>query len=385
MKRVLHVMYNLERSGMEKMLLNSGHEWRRRGHLCDVLATADNVGPLAGEMQAAGYSVHHLPFRSRISLLPDLDFVRRFFHLCRSGYDVVHIHTEAGPPLFAFIARLAGVRHIAVTAHNTFRFRGLLRWRKLCERSFVRMLGGQYGMISDGVSEWEREHFWNSGIRIWNWIDTEHLKPARPLEGLAAREALGLRPEEFAIVSIGNCNRVKNHEAILRALPMLPPAIRPVYLHIGREEQGCPERALAEALGVQNRVRFLGSQADVRPFLWAADTFVMPSLHEGLGLAAIEAVAAGVPLVCAEVDGLTDIAAATRYTILTSTTPESVAGGLAYAASLPLVELRNRALEDSRTVRERFSIHNGVQSIVCGLYAENRKSPAVARQAWRHS
>src|SRR5580704_11848175 len=74
MKRVLHVLYSLERSGMEMMLLNSNSEWRDRGYECDVLATADSVGPLAGQMRACGYSVHHLPFRGWPSLLPRLDF-----------------------------------------------------------------------------------------------------------------------------------------------------------------------------------------------------------------------------------------------------------------------------------------------------------------------
>ncbi len=383
MKRVLHVLYGLERSGMEIMLLNSCYEWQRHGYACDVLATANTAGPLADEMRNAGYEVHHIPFRSRISLLPRFDFVRRFFRLCRSGFDVVHIHTEAGPPVLAFLARLAGVERIALTPHNTFRFCGLLRWRKLCERALVRSLGGRYGMISDGVDAWEQKHFRNRGVRIWNWIDTARFKPPRPLERSTAREALGLSPEDFVIVSAGNCNDVKNHEAILRALPLLPAAIKPLFLHIGREEAGHREQVLAAELGIEDKVRFLGSQADILPFLWAADAFAMPSLHEGLGLAAIEAAAAGVPLVCAHVDGLSDIAAITNYTILTSTTPESVAEGLAYAASLPIAELRNRALEDSRSVREHFSIRSGVESIVCGLYVG--KTLALAEQAWRHS
>jgi len=366
---------------MEKMLLNSGYEWHRHGFVCDVLATAGAIGPLADEMQTAGYLVFHLPFRSRLGFLPRLDFIREFFRLCGSGYEVVHIHTEACPALLALIARLAGVSRIALTPHNTFRFCGLLRWRKCCERGLVRKLGGKYGMVSDGVEAWERKHFRNRGTRICNWVDTAHFKPPSSLDRRKMREWLGLRPEEFVIVSVGNCNSVKNHEALLRAISLLPAAIRPVYLHIGREEQDSPERTLACTLGIEDRVRFVGSQGDVRPFLWAADAFAMPSLHEGLGLAAIEAVASGTPLVCAHVDGLADIAAATRYTILTSTTPDSVASGIAYAASLPIAELRNRALEDSHTVREQFSVRRGVQSIVVGLYAQGDKDLGAAEHS----
>jgi glycosyltransferase involved in cell wall biosynthesis len=385
MKRVLHVLYSLERSGMEMMLLNSNSEWRDCGYECDVLATADSVGPLAEQMRACGYAVHHLPFRSWLSLLPRFDFVRRFFLLCHSGFDIVHIHSEAGSPLFALIAWLAGVQRIAVTPHNTFRFCGLLRLRKLCERYMIRLLGGRFGMISEGVSACEWERFRNRGVQIRNWFNASRFIPPAPLERGAARQSLGAKPDDFVIVSVGNCNAVKNHEAMLRAIPLLPSALQPLYVHIGREEPGCPERKLAETLRILDKVRFLGSQAEVLPFLWAADVFVMPSLHEGLGIAAIEAVASGVPLICAQVDGLADIAAVTNNTVLTGTTPESIATGIARVAALSLAERRNRALADSRLVREHFSIRNGVQSIIAGLYAEDTQIPPILEKVWRQS
>lgn len=385
MKRVLHVLYSLERSGMEMMLLNSYSEWHSRGYQCDVLATADTIGPLAEPMRACGYDVYHLPFRSRLSLLPRLDFIRRFFLLCKSGYEVVHIHSEGGPPLFALIAKLAGVKRIAVTPHNTFRFQGVLRFRKLCERYFVRMVGGRFGIISEGVGACEWETFRNKGIPIRNWFNESRYRSPVPLERAAARQSLGVRPEELVILSVGNCNATKNHEAILLAIPLLPDPLQPIYVHIGREQRNCAERKLAEKLGIKSKVRFLGSQAQVLPFLWAADVFVMPSLHEGLGVAAIEAIASGVPLACSRVDGLSDIVAVTKNTILTGTTPESIAAGIARVAALPSAERRDRALADGRLVREHFSIRNGVGSIINGLYAEDALSLPISEQLWRQS
>lgn len=81
---------------METMLLNSSEEWRRHGYQCDVVATAADAGPVANQLRLRGYRVYHHPFRSRWPLAPKLSFVRRFFLLCKSGYDVVHIHTEEG-------------------------------------------------------------------------------------------------------------------------------------------------------------------------------------------------------------------------------------------------------------------------------------------------
>jgi glycosyltransferase involved in cell wall biosynthesis len=362
-------MNSLERSGMEIMLLNSSVEWRRVGYQCDVLATAQQVGPLADSLREQGYGVFHIPFRSDLRLLPRLSFIRAFYRLCCSGYDVLHIHTEGGAPLFASLAKLAGVRRIAVTLHGIFDFSGALRLRKRCERYLVRRLGGRYGMVSEGIQRCEWERFQNKGVRIWNWLDTSHFLPPTEDQREAARHSIGIRPGQFVITSVGNCSALKNHAAILRALPLLPPTIDPFYLHVGREDNNCSERKLAASLRIENTVRFLESQPDPRPFLWAADAFVMPSLSEGLGMAAIEAIAGGTPTVVSQVPGLSETAAEVRWTVLTSSTPESVAEGLAKVAALEPCERRARALADSEIIRQRFSIQNGVQSIASGLYA----------------
>src|SRR5215469_5283267 len=101
MKRVLHVMASLERSGMEMMLLCSSEQWRQAGYSCDVLATKREIGPIADQVRAAGYGVLHIPFRSRRRYLPSRSLVPEFFRLCRKNrYDIVHIHTEAATPIF---------------------------------------------------------------------------------------------------------------------------------------------------------------------------------------------------------------------------------------------------------------------------------------------
>jgi glycosyltransferase involved in cell wall biosynthesis len=369
MKRVLHVMGSLERSGMETMLLSSYEEWLRLGYECDVVATGAYIGNIAREISDCGYRVFHIPFRNTKRFLPRLGFIAEFFGLCRMGYDIVHIHRESGRPAFAILARLAGVRTIAVTPHNVFNFHGLLHLRKFCERQIVRLLGCRFGMISESVRQCEWNRFRIRGIRISNWLDTSRFRPASAQERESARLALGIAPEDFVVVSVGNCSRIKNHTALLRAIAMLSPSARPLYLHIGCEEQELAERELAAELGIADRVRFLGSQADPLPFLWAADVFAMPSFHEGLSISAIEAAAAGVPLIFSHVDGLSDIAAATKWTVLTATTPDSIAGALARVRAMQPFERQSRALSDSQMVRERFSMKQGVRSIVEGLYA----------------
>jgi glycosyltransferase involved in cell wall biosynthesis len=369
-KRVLHVMGSLERSGMEMMLISSFGEWCRAGYSCDVLATKREIGPIAEEMRSAGYGVFHIPFRSKSRYLPSHRLIPEFFKLCRDNrYDIVHIHTEAATPIFAILAKLAGARDIVLSVHNTFLFDGVLRIRKRLERVLIRALGGRYGMVSTAVMECERERFHNPGVKLWNWLDTEYFRPPSAEERQSARRSLGCTEDQLVLVSVANCNHVKNHSALLRALPLVKQAVSPLYFHVGKEELGRPELALSKQLGLEDEVRFMGSQPDPRLFFWAADVFVMSSLYEGLGNSALEAIASGCPAVLTEVSGLKEIAVQTKWTISVTPREESIATGLLRMVDIPAEIRRSRALEDSALIRECFSMQRGVRVMIEDLYA----------------
>jgi glycosyltransferase involved in cell wall biosynthesis len=370
MKRVLHVMANLERSGMEMMLISSAEQWRHFGYSCDVLATAREIGPIADEMRDVGYGVFHIPFRSDTRYLPSRMLIPDFFKLCKTGrYDIVHIHTEAATPIFAILAKLAGVKDVVLSVHNTFRFDGVLRLRKRLERALIRALGCRYGMVSDAVIECEQERFGNPGVRLWNWLDTEHFRAPNLMERQAARRRLGCNDNQFVLVSVANCNTAKNHTALLKALPRIKQVASPLYFHVGREHSEKPERALAKQLGIEDEVRFMESQPDPRMFFWAADAFIMPSLYEGLGNSALEAIASGCPAVLTDVSGLKEIAAETKWATTVDPNEESIAKGLCRVAEIPFDIRMCRALEDSTRIRKRFSTHQGMLAMIENLYA----------------
>lgn len=370
MKRVLHVMGSLERSGMEMMLMSSSEQWRRAGYSCDVLATKRNIGPLAEQMRNAGYRVLHIPFRSKRRYLPSRKLISEFFMLCRKNkYDIVHIHTEAATPIFAILAKLAGVKNVVLSVHSTFLFDGALRLRKRFERRLIRTLGGRYGMVSDAVMKCERTRFHNPGVRLWNWLDTEYFRPPSNEERWAARQSLGCTEEQFVLVSVANCSHIKNHSMLLRALPRVKETVSLLYLHVGKEEAGRPELALSYQLKLENEVRFMGSQSDPRLFFWAADVFVMPSLYEGLGNSGLEAIASGCPAILTEVSGLMDIVTETKWAISVALDEEKIAAGLLRVAGIPAETRQSRALEDSTRIRERFSMQRGVHVMIESLYA----------------
>ena len=359
---------------MEMMLLCSYDEWVQAGYQCDILAVATDVGLLSDELESAGYVIHHVPFRGRWRYFPDPGFLRNYWRLCRSGYDIVHVHTEAAALLFTVIAKLAGVQSLAITPHNTFRFTGLLWMRKYLERAMIRMMGARYGMISDDVLHCEKELYDNEGVRTINWINSDRYLPASEAQRLQARKRLGVADNAFLIVSVGNCNTAKNHPALLQAIAKVPSDISILYVHIGREPENHPERDLASNLGIADQVQFMGTQQDPLPFLQAADTFVMPSLWEGLGMAAIEAIAVGVPVLLTDTPGLREVASHTRHAVMVEPEAFSLAKGLEQIARIPAADRHRMALIDSERIRQQFSIKMGVTSIVRGLYEPDRAS-----------
>jgi glycosyltransferase involved in cell wall biosynthesis len=101
---------------------------------------------------------------------------------------------------------------------------------------------------------------------------------------------------------------VKGHQAMLGMMPRIIEACPDVLLLLagdGPERETC--EALTDRLGLSRYVMFLGERDDVPELLAACDIFVMPSEREGLGLAAIEALAMGKPVVGFDVGGLSEV------------------------------------------------------------------------------
>lgn len=297
--RVLHVLNELRPSGAETMLRAAAANWQQQGITGEILSTGDVPGAYADALRLAGYRIHHLPFAKSWRFLADF-----FRFVQRGGFDVVHLHTERACCWYAALAWAAGQRRMVRSIHAAFDFAGLLRVRRAMQRWVMRrVFGVQMAACSQAVASLEWERFRNPATVLGNWFDSDRYRPA------------GAEPRRrgAVIVTVGNCAPVKNHEAVLRALVDLPEV---QYLHAGCEDAGQEERALAERLGVAGRVQFLGMVKDLRPVFREADLLVMPSLHEGFGIAAVEAMGAGLPVLLADVTGLREFrswSGAVRY------------------------------------------------------------------------
>jgi glycosyltransferase involved in cell wall biosynthesis len=356
--RVLNVLGELRFSGGEVMLRDAVPALRQAGIEPLVMATGDQLGEFASAYQHLGVAVVHLP------LSRDLAFARAFYRLIRNlSVDVVHIHTERANAAMALVSRAAGAR-VVRTVHSVFAYEGRLRLVRSGERKLLTAVGVKHVAISDSVARNEHLRLRNTTQRIDNWIGPR-FRPPSLAERANARLAYKVDEPELVLVSVGSCSDVKNHGAILAALPLLARNLkRPlVYLHAGMGADMDKEREFARTLDrTAIEVRFLGTVHDVRPLLWAADVFCMPSRYEGVGIAALEALACAVPSVLANVDGLSDTHPAAASVRFVTPDASGVAEGIAGVVSRD--DVRSKALGVAQNVRQERSIEHRVAELV---------------------
>jgi glycosyltransferase involved in cell wall biosynthesis len=149
----------------------------------------------------------------------------------------------------------------------------------------------------------------------------------------SARTAIGVPPDGPLLIAVGNLYPVKGHATLVRALAQLPGARAAIA---GRGEEESSLRNLAGELGLSDRFHLLGLRDDVDTVFAAGDVFVQPSLSEGLPLAVLEAMAAGLPVVATRVGGIAEaVEDGCTGHLVPPADPERLAGALRLTLELP--------------------------------------------------
>jgi glycosyltransferase involved in cell wall biosynthesis len=134
---------------------------------------------------------------------------------------------------------------------------------------------------------------------------------------------------EVRILSVGRLKKQKNYPAALKAISMLRPA-SVTYTVLGEGGEREDLEAVVQSLGLSGTVAFEGHKSDITPYLEAADIFLIPSLWEGFGLAAVEGMNAGLPVVASDVAGLREVVGTdgTCALLVPPTEPRAIAEAL---------------------------------------------------------
>lgn len=229
--------------------------------------------------------------------------------LAESHFDLIHTHTPNASALCRLLGQ--GIRKnggkLVYTAHGFYFFKGssFLSWllfypieKHLSRRTdmLISINNNDYKIARELMHAKETRYIPGVGV------DTVYFSSFDGNRG-AKRLSLGLGEGDVAVLSVGELSTRKNHQAIIRALGKLKrDTIH--YFIAGQGETASHLTQLAKEQGVQ--LHLLGYCDEMASLYAIADIFCFPSLREGLGLAAIEAMAAGVPIITSNVQGIVD-------------------------------------------------------------------------------
>ena len=295
--RVLGVDPERGFAGGETQVMGLTRELLRMGHQAEL--ACDSSGRLFERASGEGVRCHPLRLRNSIDVVGAMR-LRRI--LSREHYDIVHFHTSRAHSVAPFARGLAGA--MVVTRRMDYRPN-----RLFAPYLYLRAVDG-VAAISAGVADAMAD----AGVSrdritiIPSGVDCDYFRPPSADERGAARAALGIAPSTVAVGTVGALETRKGHPYLLEAIARIGSSAM-VCLIAGDGSMRAEFEQYAAKLGVSSQVRFLGRLEPSRALLWALDIFVFPSLREGLGVAAIEAAACGLPTVASGVGGLREVVA----------------------------------------------------------------------------
>lgn len=329
------------------------------------------------QLRARGVTVHCL----EAARTTDLRWVSRLRRLVRGGdYSLVHTHAPV-PAIAARTCLGPGGPPIVHTEHNVW---SRYRLPTYLANTLTYGRNARVIAVSAGVADSVRRPGWTPWLRLPPLQTLHHgIDEALVRRGAQARtdarRRLGLAPDDEVVGTVANFTPKKDQRSLVGAVAALAPArprLRLVLIGSGPLEAAL--RSQVDASGLSDRVLFTGSRDDVQDLLPAFDVFTLSSLHEGLPISLLEAMAAGVPSVATDVGGVSE-ALTDGHGGLLVPARDTDALGSALRQILDDEGLRVRMGEDAVTVARRFSISSAVRATE-ELYDEvlsNRRATGV--------
>ena len=295
-------------------------------------------------------------------------------------YDLIHCHSPIGGAICRLAARVGKKNGTKViyTAHG-FHFydgaplknwlifypveRALSRWTDV----LITINKEDYHRASEQFKAKKTVYIPGVGV------DTEKFAVCK-VDNKKKRRDLSVKTDDFLLLSVGELSERKNQRIIIEALGKMKTEGslgNTVYLAVGKGDMQKTFEGLVKEYGLEGCVKFLGFRTDIAELCKTADCFVHPSVREGLGIAPLEAMAAGLPLISAKVNGIKDY------------TEEGVSGCCIDPESVDEMAAAIRKMDNDTGFREKCGRNNVVTArqfdinrtneIMRNIYKERKK------------
>ena len=294
--KILQVITSLHIGGAEKLIVDMVPLYREQGYQVDVLLFDGAETPFKRQLKNSGVTIYE--FAKGGSVYNPLYIFKLIPFLQK--YDIVHTHNTACQLFSAFSSVLCSVV-LVTTEHNTSNRRRDLTCYKLLDKWMYRRYQSVI-CISDKTKENLIEYlgFELSSVPIiYNGINSDVYQNA--LVCSTMRDS-----KKNIITMVAGFRNQKDQDTLIKAFQYLPTDKYELWL-VGDGERRSVLENLVSCLGLQDIVRFWGIRSDVPEILKTSDIVVMSSHWEGFGLAAVEGMAAGKPVVATDVPGLAEV------------------------------------------------------------------------------
>lgn len=357
--KILLLTTHLDTGGIPVYVVSLARGLKRHGHDPVVLS---NGGWMEKQLTEEGVPHIVVPCRTSSELNPKLWF-KVFPRLLRAVREerpqLLHAHTRVTQVL-GWAASLITQVPLVTTCHGLYKYR--------VGRRIFRCWGGSVMAISEPSMQRLVEQYKlappHQVALIWNGIDVGHfVQPPAPEKVEWFRQTNGLRGDPI-IGGIARLSPIKGLDYLLRAVPALLkdfPRLQVLLVGDGPERAGLVR--LSYELGIADHVVISHPVEDTRVPMATMRVFVAPALEEGFGLSIVEAMAAGVPVIAADVGGPSRIIEHGKSGFLVPTQDSSSIGEAVRALlSDPALHARIAGAARERAQRE-FDMKRVVQQV----------------------
>ncbi len=303
--RVLQIVGAMNYGGVETMLMNLYRQIDRRKVQFDFLYLRGESGAYDDEIRSLHGRIFTLPDVRKIGPVRHIADLCRFFH-SHKEFRIVHCHLCAWCGLILPVAKRCGIpvriahSHIAEEPGTSM----LAFFRRVffgTLKPFARSAATAYFACGQDAGDWLFRRTNRHRVTILpNAIDCQRFIYRAETRSVM-RNRLEINPDTLAIGHVGRFQPQKNHDFLLSVFAALRQhRNNTVLLLIGDGTLREEIEQKARLLGLSDSIRFLGTRSDICDLLQAMDIFLLPSLNEGLPVAAIEAQAAGLPCVLSD-------------------------------------------------------------------------------------
>lgn len=297
--KILQIIDGLGTGGAEKLILETVPLMSDAGHEVDVLLLNGEKTPFYKQLESTNSCSIFSLGKSYYNLFYIFKIIPFLYK-----YDIVHVHLFPAQ-YFAVLAKILSFAKVKLifTEHNTENTRlnnSKFRWiEKIIYKYYQKII-----CITPEVKKVLRAKLYiddNKLIVVQNGINTNNIK----ISSAADRKKMCFSDNDKLLIMVAGFRPQKDQDTLIRAIKELPEEYK--LLLVGDGERRSVLENLINELNIKERVVLLGVRSDVYSLLKMSDIAILSSHWEGFGLAAVEAMASGIPVLASNVEGLAQV------------------------------------------------------------------------------